>query len=87
MSKMKQFLLAFDHGEQRLVVQREFGDNVEEAAEFYRELEVQYRDNLRMDIVLVGSDSLESVKVTHSNYFEGAGRSSIENVLDRVLGE
>ena len=85
MSTMKQFLLAFDHEIDQLVVERDFDTDVQAAIAEYRNLEEQYKNSPRMDIVLVGSDSLESIRITHSNYFEGVGKSSIENVLDRML--
>lgn len=66
---MKHFLLAFDHSTQQLVVQREFGEDAATAIAAYEELERKHFNNLRMDIVLIGSDSLESVKVTHPTYF------------------
>lgn len=67
-SVMKHFLLAFDHASNALVIQQEFAD-IHTATDAYEALEEQYRDSPRMDIVLVGSDSIESVKITHSTYF------------------
>lgn len=84
MSAMEQFLLAFDHRNDRLVVERHFGTDTESATSAYRELEQQYRDDPLMDIVLVGSDSIDSVRVTHSNYFEGMSQRKIDAVLDRT---
>lgn len=65
---MKHFLLAFDHASNTLLIQQEFAD-IHVATIAYEALEEQYRNSPRMDIVLVGSDSIESVKITHSTYF------------------
>ncbi|MGQ4517916.1 hypothetical protein ACUH92_02640 [Dermabacteraceae bacterium CCM 9520] len=72
------YLLAFDHAKKQLVASLDFGTNNEEALVAYEKLEQEHKDNPAMDVVLVGSDSLESVKITHSTYF---GEKS---VLDRV---
>jgi hypothetical protein len=48
------------------------------------ELEERHRDAGYIDIVLVGSDSIETIKVTHSTYFDNDGRSSIEELLRLV---
>ena len=34
------------------------------------EREEQHRNNPRVEVVLLGADSIEAIKVTHSNYFE-----------------
>lgn len=81
MSAIKHFLLAFDHGQDKLVVEREFGADIANATAAYTELEREYQDSSLVDIVLVGSDSLASVKITHSNYFEGAARSRVAELL------
>ena len=42
----------------------------------YAEQEAQYADQKLIEIVLVGSDSIETVKLTHANYFEGSLNTS-----------
>ena len=32
---------------------------------------MQHRHDLHIDIVLIGSDSIETVRLTHANYFTG----------------
>ena len=40
--------------------------------EAYEAAEARARESeLNLDVVLVGSDCIETVKVTHSNYFDG----------------
>lgn len=81
MGAIKHFLLAFDHGKDKLIVEREFGGDIARATAAYTALEREYESSALVDIVLVGSDSLESVKVTHSNYFEGKARERVASLL------
>ncbi|MDO5494233.1 MAG: hypothetical protein Q4G64_00800 [bacterium] len=84
MSEIRHFLLVFDHKIDKLIDQRDFNTNLEAATEAYAEAEAKYRDDPLKDIVLVGSDSIETVRVTHSTYFDGMGRSLIEKALARA---
>jgi hypothetical protein len=54
----------------------EFEDRSDEAVEAYAKKEVECRDMPLIDIVLVGSDSLDTVKLTHANYFDGSAAVS-----------
>ncbi len=71
MSVIKNFLLVFDHEQGKLVEEREFGTDVESAMRAYADTERAYRNNNRVEVVLIGSDSLDTVKITHANYFDG----------------
>ena len=64
------FLLVYDHGLGRLVQARPYDDPVE-AGEAYAAMEREHRDELNIEIVLVGSDSLDTIRQTHGNYFDG----------------
>ena len=66
------FLLVFDHEQAKLIHQDDFGHDLEAAVAAYGEMEKKHRDNDSIDIVLVGSDSIETVMVTHANYFDGS---------------
>lgn len=85
MSVIQHFLLVFDHGRDQLIQTIEFGGDSSAATSRYSELERQYRDNGAIDIVLVGSDSIETVKVTHANYFDGMSKSKVNKVLHDAL--
>lgn len=61
-------LLAYDHDQRKLVHQEEFA-NSKDATSAYLAMEKKYRNRKRLEIVLIGSDSIETIKVTHSNYF------------------
>lgn len=80
-AKIQHFILVFDRHQGHLVDQLNFGSKAKEAVEKYEELEELYRHEPYMDIVLVGSDSIETVKVTHANYFDGSARDTYADIL------
>lgn len=63
------FLITFDHDARKQISLEEFR-NTAQALKAYSEREEQYRNNSRVEVVLLGADSIEAIKVTHSNYFE-----------------
>jgi hypothetical protein len=65
------FLLVFDHELGRLVEERDFGIDASSALQAYSELERKHQDDRLIEIVLIGSDSIETVRLTHANYFDG----------------
>lgn len=69
-TKIQHFILIFDRQARRLVEQIDFGNRAAAAVTRYGEIEALYWDQPHMDIVLVGSDSIDTIKVTHANYFE-----------------
>ncbi len=79
--KIQHFILVFDRHEGHLVDQLAFGTHAKAAVSRYEELEEQYRHEPHMDIVLVGSDSIDTVKVTHANYFDGSARDAYAEIL------
>jgi hypothetical protein len=65
------FLLVYDLDRQELVGDpREFSKPAEAAAA-YAELEQRHQGDPNLEIVLIGADSLETIKSTHGNYFDG----------------
>jgi hypothetical protein len=65
------FLLVYDHG-QRKLVHRDRYEDADEAAEAYARMEREHRGDKNLEIVLVGADSIETIRKTHGNYFNGA---------------
>lgn len=65
---MIHFLLIYDHQSEMLLDQRVFTD-AEEAAEAYSDAERNAFGREQLEIVLVGSDSIETVHRTHGHYF------------------
>ncbi len=49
---------------------RDFGTDYGGAVEAYAEIEDEMHGREDLDIVLLGADSLETVRRTHSSYFE-----------------
>ena len=63
------FLITFDHDARKQISLEQFR-NTRQALKAYSEREEQYRNNSRVEVVLLGAESIEAIKVTHSNYFE-----------------
>lgn len=72
---LQHFLLVYDLGVQRLISQREFADG-NEAATAYAALEREYQGRKDLEIVLVGADSIETIKRTHAHYFDAVETGS-----------
>jgi len=68
MALLHHFLIVFDREAQHILEADRFDDG-EAAAEKYADMERQYGDQPNIEIVLVGSDSIETVQRTHGNYF------------------
>ena len=62
---IQQFLLIYDRRRDELLSHESFGDDAVAATTAYRAAEIEYQDRPEMDIVLVGAESLETIKVTH----------------------
>ena len=63
------FLLVYSYDKGELIAQDEFTDQGLATAA-YADAEARYRDELdNFEIVLVGSDSIETIMRTHGHYF------------------
>ncbi len=71
MNQIKHFLLVFDHDQGHLIEEQHFQDDSEGALAAYAAKEKDYRGNRMVEIVLIGSDSIETVRLTHANYYDG----------------
>ena len=76
MSKIQHFLLVFDHAKGSLITERDFGTDSHAALDAYSECEREHRGNDLIEIVLIGSDSIETVRLTHANYYNGTATVS-----------
>jgi hypothetical protein len=76
--RLRYFLLVFDQRTATVVRTDEF-TSMTAALDAYGAAEREHWDDRRMEVVLLGSDSLETVKITHANYFRGS------DVFDRFL--
>ena len=82
-SEIRQFLLIMDVRE-GLTEVRELGTDYAAAVAAYEAAEAEHRGDSNFDIVLVGSDSLETVKLTHGSYFassEGDLREAVRREI------
>jgi hypothetical protein len=77
------FLLVYDRQQQRLVFQHGYSD-APEALKAYEAMEEKHRDDRHMEIVLVGADSIETVMLTHGNYFDAKAEPSASPYLAGV---
>ncbi len=66
------FLLVYDHEKGRLIETREFGTDSKAAVAAYAAKERELENQRLIEIVLIGSDSIDTVKLTHANYFNGS---------------
>jgi hypothetical protein len=73
---IQHFLLVFDHDAGRLIETIPFGVDSERAVADYSAKEKEFEGRARIEVVLFGSDSLETVKLTHANYFDGSAAVS-----------
>ncbi|HTO00093.1 MAG TPA: hypothetical protein VL068_05400 [Microthrixaceae bacterium] len=69
--RIQYFLLVFDHTAGHLIETEEYGEDSDKAVEAYAATEATFGSRTDIEVVLVGSDSLETVKRTHPNYFDG----------------
>jgi hypothetical protein len=72
---IRHFLLVFNRATGVLEDLQEFGVDSEAALSAYAAAEETYRESEWMQIVLIGSDSIDTVRVTHANYFEPSAES------------
>jgi hypothetical protein len=63
------FLLTYDRSERRLVNMEKFRDG-KKAVVAYGEREREFADRAQIEVVLLGADSEEAIRVTHPIYFE-----------------
>lgn len=62
------FLLGYSHREQRLTMQEEFTDS-RRATRAYAVAEASFADDTDYEVVLIGSDSIQTIMKTHGHYF------------------
>lgn len=68
---IQQYLLVYNRVSGLIEDLREFGMDLAGALEAYAATEEDLRDSEWMQVVLIGSDSIDTVRITHPNYCEG----------------
>lgn len=74
------FLLVYSHAEHKLVHQDEFSDSAK-ATKAYAEMEGKHVNDQDYEIVLIGSDSIQTVMRTHGHYFAADTKSAFSEFL------
>jgi diadenosine tetraphosphate (Ap4A) HIT family hydrolase len=74
------FLLVYSHKEQKLLAQDEFKDSTR-ATRAYAEAERKHANESDYEIVLIGSDSINTVMKTHGHYFSGESEFLRDGIL------
>jgi hypothetical protein len=69
MPPIRYFLIVFDKVQGALVEERVY-EHAHEAARAYEAEELRYRGERNIEVVLLGSDSEETIRATHANYFD-----------------
>ena len=82
-AKVQHFLVIYNipHGKADIC---SFGTNYDEALAAYNEAESAHRRDDDIEVVLLGSDSIDTLERTHSSYFELSERH-IDQVVAREL--
>jgi hypothetical protein len=81
MAPERYFLIIYDLQEREVGVEA-FGTDFERAAAMYSVLEERYAEDDRIEVVLVGADSLDTIQKTHSHYFAKSTDDLLEQFLD-----
>jgi hypothetical protein len=79
MPELLQFLIVFDHNHGALHQDVASFQDPATALQAYSEAELQFADDEHIEVVLIGSDSLDTVRRTHANYFDGT--AGLERLL------
>jgi len=74
------FLLVYSHKDQVLVQQEEFKDSTK-ATKAYAEAEKQHMSSEDYEIVLIGSDSIQTIMKTHGHYFRSESNPLFAELL------
>lgn len=78
---IKHFLIVFDRRAGRQLRLEEYDDSARALAAYEAAESGKGQDKM-IDVVLVGSDSLDSVKITHASYFrEGVTAQNFDDYL------
>ena len=82
---IQHFLVIYDIDHGRAEVEP-FGLDYQRAVQAYAEAEREHSDEENIEIVLLGSDSYETLERTHSSYFDLAGKHA-DIIVGKRLAE
>jgi hypothetical protein len=66
---LHQFLLVYNAATQDLLEANDLGPDTNAAITAYAECEERHRNDRDIQVVLISSDSIETIKQTHGHYF------------------
>jgi hypothetical protein len=66
---IRHFLVIYDIAAREAHVDDHFGSDYEAALDAYSQAEQTYKDRSDIEVVLLGADSIDTIKKTHSSYF------------------
>lgn len=72
MNEIQYFLLVFDHAQGQLIEEKHFLEDGIAALSAYSAKEKEHAGDRNIEIVLIGSDSIETVRLTHANYYDSS---------------
>lgn len=75
------FLLVYSHSQQKLISTNTYSDSTRATAA-YTAAEKLHHDEVDYEIVLIGSDSIETVMRTHGHYF---GQTPVDSFSEFLL--
>ena len=84
-TSIKHFLVIYDIAHQLAHVES-FGTDYADALVAYADAEAAHRDDTNVEVVLFGSDSVETLERTHSSYFELAEKH-VDRLVARELAD
>lgn len=77
---IQHFLVVYDVARSVAAVE-EYGTDYETALEAYAERELEHQRDPAIEVVLLGADSLDTVKKTHSSYFLRPGEHAFARII------
>ncbi len=80
------FILIYDIPRRDVQIE-EFGGDVDAASEAYSGLEERYRGSDDIEVVMVGADSLDTIKKTHSHYFARTAEELFQQFLTGMAAD
>jgi hypothetical protein len=83
---LRHFLLIYDVANRQLIEAKDLGSRGREAADTYSEYEQKYRERDGYEIVLIGADSLDTIRRTHAHYFGDADDTFFADLLEPQAG-
>jgi len=83
-SETQHFLIVYDI-DRGLPTVEEYGTDYDAATRAYEDREREHRFDAHVEVVLLGADSLDTIKKTHSSYFMAPGEQPLAALVERAV--